>query len=70
MGNFSQKHLVTLPSEYTTVATDQTSFCRGGSGLIFFGLGSGLGFILWAFSGLKNLPNKLGFSWARALLHK
>jgi hypothetical protein len=45
---------------------------RGGSGLIFFGLGSGLGFILWAraSSGWKNLLNKSGFSWARALLHK
>jgi hypothetical protein len=47
---------------------------RGGSGLNFFGLGSGLGFILCAraFSGLKKLLNKLGMirAPAQALLHK
>jgi hypothetical protein len=33
---------------------------------------SGYGLILmaWAFSGLKNFLNKLGFSRAQALLHK
>jgi hypothetical protein len=59
--------LVTLLVRGKLVTQRLSSFSRGGSGLIFLGLG-------WAraFSGLKNLLNKLGFSQARAraLLHK
>jgi hypothetical protein len=56
---------------YTISVCPETQFVpRGGSGLIFWGLG----FILWAlvFVGSKNLLNKFGFShaWARALLNK
>jgi hypothetical protein len=38
---------------------------------LFFGLGSGSGFLLWAraFLGLKILLTMLGLIWARALIH-
>jgi hypothetical protein len=72
-------HLATLTNTKKTIKQgvpavaqgkngEKMNYIRGWSGMIFLGSD----FILWAqaFSGLKNLLNKSGFSWARALLHK
>jgi hypothetical protein len=55
------KRVVRNRPPHFTISCQRKS--RGGSGLIFLGLGSGSGFLLraWAPSGLKNLLNKSGF---------
>ncbi len=59
---------------FRAVPLNQFLHTRAGSGLIFFVLGSGSGFMLRvrAFSGLKKLLNKSGLilARARALLYK